>query len=548
MYKKILRYMNLMAALILVLTSVIVLIVCYRTIDTRFRDEIKSETELLGACITVDENAAANGLKDLSSDVRVTLISPEGTVLSDNGADANEIGNHADRPEIIDAEKNGTGFAKRYSSTLKAYVYYYAQKLPDENILRCSKPIKNLFAIFTNAALIIFAAAVLIYILCLRLSRHITRSIVAPIEKINPSSDDFEGIYEELIPFAGKIKGQTREINRQLEEIKHQRIRLETISENMNEGLLVSDEKGKIIAANESIIRIFGKNREFVLNHDFVYITRDEQLLKNFRTALAGQKSDTGAEINNRTYRAFFSPVFENGIKTGVIMLMFDISEAAEAEKIRREFSANVSHELKTPLTTISGYSQLISSDIAKPEDVKQFTIKIEKESARLLALIDDIIKLSRLDEGEQGEKEHINLKEISGSVAESLSEKAAKRNIGISVDGSDAFIDADKNEISELVFNLADNAVKYNKDGGKVRISVKNGSITVSDTGIGIPSEYQNRIFERFFRVDKSRSKKTGGTGLGLSIVKHIAIKNNAVITVESETDKGTSITVKFR
>lgn len=400
--------------------------------------------------------------------------------------------------------------------------------------------------LFVPVSVGIIVSALLIFGLSMIFAKNLTADIVKPIENLGINSDINDDVYPELIPVLKRIYGQSAEISHQMERVNRQRLRLQTVGENMNEALIVLDDHSEIISANNAAVSLFGGKE---LKHRlFSEVTDDEELILCLRLSLDGKKTSVVYKVSEKGYRVFFSPVYEKDEVSGVVILAVDISEEMKTAEIRREFSANVSHELKTPLTTILGYSQLINNGIAKAEDVKSFTKKIEHESSRMIVLIDDIIKLSKLDEkAERDEFIPVNIRRCAEEAVDLLSDKASERGIEIIVGGGELTVNGNPGQINEMIYNLCDNAIKYNKDNGDVTVNITETGFEVSDTGIGIPEEMKERVFERFFRVDKSRSKKVSGTGLGLSIVKHIALCHDAQITLESAPGEGSKFIVSF-
>lgn len=395
---------------------------------------------------------------------------------------------------------------------------------------------------------VLSAIFVLILLLCGILAKEITKSIVEPINEIDLTKEIPHDVYNELVPFLDKVSKQNHEIKKRLIELEKQNLTLKTISDSMSEGLVILDKDMNIVSANDSILRIFGGEKNTIQGSPIKSLSQDEEFLKNIAKTYRGGASSGVFQFGEKSYRVFCSPVFSDDLPVGAVLLFFDVSSDIQSAKIRREFSANVSHELKTPLTSILGYSQIINGGIAKENDILKFTQKIEKEASRLISLINDIIQLSKLDEDKvPEEKENILILPLIEEIAESLDVKAREKDVTISTDGDNSVIFGNKAQISELVYNLIENGIKYNKQGGEVKVRVFKKTLKVSDTGIGIPERYLERVFERFFRVDKSHSKQVSGTGLGLSIVKHIAIQNNAEISVESTEGVGSTFTVEF-
>ncbi len=429
-------------------------------------------------------------------------------------------------------------------------MYCCVSELDDGISLTVGMRADAILRIFLRLLPVIVFSIVLMLIFIWRISRIITENIMKPVQNIySLDPEKREDIYEELKPFIQRISGQTREIERQMGKVRMHKLRLNTITENMSEGLVVVDENACVLSVNQSAKMLFELEDRDVKYKEFRYISEDSELLKGIISALNGDKSHITKEIGEKTYRVYFSPAIEGGFVSGAVLLMLDVSEMVRAEQIRKEFSANVSHELKTPVTTIHGYAQIIKHGMAKPEMFDEFIGKIEKESNRLIALIEDIIKISNLDEKEENyEKHEISLMTVAENVKELLADSADKRGITIKISGEDSVVTANEGGVHEVIYNLCDNAIKYNVDGGIVEMETGERKITVRDTGIGIPEEYTDRIFERFFRVDKSHSKKVNGTGLGLSIVKHIAKKNNCDIDVVSRPGEGSEFTVFFK
>ena len=548
MYKKIYRNMCFLSMLTLLLATVMILSVCYATFNTRLKDEIKNEALFIADFLKENPNAIST-LDNLHRDNRrITLIAADGTVLYDNDAPVGTLDDHSTRPEIQAAAENGFGEAERYSMTLATTVYYYAIRLPDGSIVRLASTTHNILAIFFNVLMLVLFIAAFIYIFSIIIAGRLTDNIVKPIERMQLTENaEQDGAYEELKPFLTKITRQGQEIRRQMERVKAQKIQLQTITDNMNEGLVVVDQNGTVLAVNNCVLTLFQTKEELVKNQSFLQLTRNVELNNALNRALQGEKNNIDVELSGKTYQVFYSPVRNRETISGVVMLLFDVSVRARAEQIRREFSANVSHELKTPLTTILGYAQLLRHGIAKPEDMQSFIVKIEKESARLITLIDDIMKLSKLDEDVQTEKQEVSLRQTIGEVLDALQTKADEQQVSVSLSGGDFQAHANGAQLTELFYNLCDNAIKYNRPGGTVTVSLSENRVTVADTGIGIPEEYLDRIFERFFRVDKSHSKQVSGTGLGLSIVKHIAQANDISIQVSSRINEGTAFTLTF-
>ncbi|MDD4689478.1 MAG: histidine kinase dimerization/phospho-acceptor domain-containing protein, partial [Eubacteriales bacterium] len=458
MFRKIYRSMNIMSFVTLAMTTILIISACYATFNKRLEVEVMAEGQLLKRIIDMSGNAYIDEIRPVVEGKRVTIISPDGKALYDSREVASNGVNYLKRPEIKDAFADGEG-----SYTLNNSAFYYALRLDNGCVLRVANEKHNIATIFADIIIPIIFTVLLIYVLCIFFSKHITSSILRPINNIDLNTDDYSGVYDELVPIFKRLSGQNREIQHQVEKVKREELKLETVSDNMNEGLIVTDKNHRIILANNSLSQIFDMAKEKMQGMNIDDVLCDDSFKSDFLRVYDGEQLHKHLMIKDKTFQVFLNPVFENGIVKGAIVLMFDISEEMKVIGIRREFSANVSHELKTPLTTILGYSQIINNDIAKPEDVKKFTGKIEKEATRLITLINDIIKLSRLDEEEHsGEKTTLSLKHIVLDVIDALSERAEGRGVTFIYNGDDTDVYANYNQITELVYNLCDNAVKY--------------------------------------------------------------------------------------
>lgn len=541
MFQKIYRSMCLLTILTLSLAVVFMLSAFYVCITQQIKSELITETKL------IYELAGADGdLSGQSFENQFAVFSAGGQKVygSDLPVSAEKI-----RANILHGNNDfsvySTFHIENFSKT-----YYCMTSLSDGDVLCVVSTRHNLPVLFGGILFVTVLAAVFISIVAANIARAITNNIIAPFrEAALMNYADTESMYEEIKPLIAKLTNQDTEIKRQSDKAKSQKLQLQTVTSNMNEGLIILDKNGNILAINRCAQEILKAEERDVKFKPFLSIPNSGQFEAHLKEASLGKNNDVLFEADNKTYQMFFTPVFENNDVCGMVILLFDVSEKHRSEQIRREFSANVSHELKTPLTTIFGYSQIITNGIAKPEDVKGFAAKIEKESARLITLIDDIIALSNLEENGAGaHKETVSLKDVANEVLESLEAQAAPRGITLTLAGGDTVVFANRRQMHELIFNLCDNAVKYNKAGGSVTVTLSNDMLCVADTGIGIPPDSTDRLFERFYRVDKSHSKKVNGTGLGLSIVKHIVQSNNAEISVKSTLGQGTTFTVEFQ
>jgi len=545
MKKRIYLNMLILACLSVLLTSAFLIMTFYTGFAGQVKSELKNKAEFLETTLNLENNQGdymeSLNLSDI--DIRITLVSKDGTVIYDNTVtDETGLENHAQREEIEKAAKSGFGEDNRLSETVGKETYYYAIRLKNGNIIRTAKTTSSIYGIFMSVlpqSLLIIAV---ILIACLIVARSLTKKIIDPINRFD--FDKNNKTYDELSPFIRTITAQKEQIAKALDEVTKKSTVIDAITGNMNEGLILTNNYGTVLSANKSAASILGI-KAIPVGKNILVTTRNVAVLEHIQTALSGENTNLVLEISRKIYHIFFSSV-----DNGVLILFLDITEKAKAEKMRREFTANVSHELKTPLTTISGYAELLSNGLVKSEDVTVVSGKMKSESDRLLHLIEDIMRLSELDEAD-GEKsfEQFDLTDLTCEVAENLKRKAAENSITISVPKEKYMITANRTMMFELLYNLIDNAIKYNKQGGSVTVRMsqteKGTEIFVKDTGIGIDKKHHSRIFERFYRVDKSRSKKIGGTGLGLSIVKHIALYHDGSVEIESERGKGTEILV---
>lgn len=496
-------------------------------------------------------------VKNILPFIRITLIDQNGLVLYDSDKNPSEMEDHSNRPEFIDALQNGKGRAIRKSFTLNQNTFYYAVKLDNGQVLRVARNADSVWMVFQRIIPIIALVGLCVFILCLIFSSYLTSRIVRPIENIAEDIDNFEKyhIYDELIPFVQKIKTQNKNINDQMLKLKQEKNKIQLITEYMSEGLLILDTSKNILTVNRSAVSLLGEKDDDYTGKNILTLSRNNHLNQCINAAAMGERKSVVIALNGKYLNIIANPVKDLNF-LGIICFIVDVTDKVTAEKSRRDFTANVTHELKTPLTSISGYAEMIENGMAKPEDIPDFAGKIRKESVRLISLINDIINLSQLDSEQYSEKfELINLHEIVRDVADSIVPIASQKNISVIFenkhDTGGYKISGSRRHIEELVFNLCDNAVRYNKNGGSINIKLANegGSVVleVADTGIGIPQEHQKRVFERFYRVDKSRSKVSGGTGLGLAIVKHIVEQHKGKITLSSQEGKGTVIRVIF-
>lgn len=548
MTKKIFHSILLVAGAVLLASLFVITGALYEYFGIIQKKQLKDELSL--AAVSVEQQGG-DFLKRLSPDrYRITWINTEGNVIYDTRTDAESLENHADRTEIKQALKDGYGESIRYSSTLLEKTIYCAQRLTDGSVLRISVSQATIgvlvLGILQPILIVLIAALVLSGMLAKRLSKR----IVEPLNSLDLEHPLDNDSYEELSPLLNRINRQHNQITAQMRELKKRTDQFAQITASMNEGLVLLDNRGCILSINPAAIEIFGAEPSCV-GQDFLSVDRSHDMSVAIQAALKDGHSEIHAGRKGFIYQFDISRIAADGETAGVVILAFDITEKETAEQNRREFTANVSHELKTPLQGIIGSAELIENGMVKPEDMSRFVGHIRLEAQRLVTLIGDIIRLSQLDEGGDMPRENVDLLSVASAVADDLLPSADSQGISIAVEGSPANVYGVKRLLYEIVYNLCDNAIKYNRQGGSVKIStVSEGgfsSVTVSDTGIGIAPEYQNRIFERFFRVDKSHSKSSGGTGLGLSIVKHAVQYHHGKIELTSAPGKGTSIKIDF-
>lgn len=475
---------------------------------------------------------------------RITLISPDGTVLYDSVARADAMENHLSREEVAQALREGTGKSSHYSSTVLKKNLYYALRLEDGNILRLSREQSSLGAMLLNMAWPIAATVAGLLLLAAGLSVRLARQITQPINAISP--DDPQDVYPELQPLTQRLRQQRETIRNQMDELRRRMREFSAMTENMSEGFLLIDLRGHVLTENHSASMLLPTDADNIAK------CSQRELCQAAQQALTGQRCERLLQQGERTLSVIASPVLESGQVTGAVVLTLDVTEREQREKLRREFSANVSHELKTPLTSISGFAELMSQGLVPPDKVREFSLDIQKECTRLTNLVEDIIDLSRLEEG-GGDMtwEDIDLYTLCDDVLQSLEPVAKRQTVTLRLAGESLQVRGVYQVLREMIYNLCDNAIKYNRSGGSVTVtaarSAGRASVTVADTGIGIPYEDQSRVFERFYRVDKSHSRAIGGTGLGLSIVKHAAALHGAEIKLQSQPEDGTVITVLF-
>ena len=548
MTKKIFQSILLVAGCVLLASLLIIMGFLYDYFGGVEENQLRDELSLAAAAV---EDGGTDYLSRLTADrCRLTWIAADGSVLYDTKTNAESLENHASRAEVSQALATGTGESTRYSSTLMEKTMYYAQRLDDGTVLRISISRATVGMIAVGMIQPLLIVLIVALILSGLLARRLSRRIVDPLNSLDLEHPLDNDAYEELSPLLKRIHRQHVEIQMQLRELREKTDEFTQITGSMREGLVLLDEHGSILSISAAAQALFGADAQCV-GRDFLTIERSHESSAAIQAAAADGHSEVRAERAGRVYQFDISRITSDGKFLGTVILAFDITEQEFAERNRREFTANVSHELKTPLQGIIGSAELIENGMVKPEDLPRFVGHIHAEAARLVTLIDDIIRLSQLDEGDAMPTEPVDLLAVSQEAAENLHDAAAARNVTVSVTGQPAVLPGVRRLIYEIVYNLCDNAIKYNRDGGRVDVTVAadagGSSITVADTGIGIAPEHQARVFERFYRVDKSHSKASGGTGLGLSIVKHAVQYHHGRIELESTPGTGTTIRVVF-
>ena len=548
MTKKIFQSILLVAGCVLLASLLIIMGFLYDYFGGVEENQLRNELSLAAAAV---EDGGTDYLSRLTADrCRLTWIAADGSVLYDTRTDAESLENHASRAEVSQALTTGTGESTRYSSTLMEKTMYYAQRLDDGTVLRISISRATVGMIAVGMIQPLLIVLIVALILSGLLAKRLSRRIVDPLNSLDLEHPLDNDAYEELSPLLKRIHRQHVEIQTQLRELREKTDEFTQITGSMREGLVLLNEHGSILSINAAAQALFGADAQCV-GRDFLTIERSHEISAAIQAAAADGHSEVRAERAGRVYQFDISRITSDGKFLGTVILAFDITEQEFAERNRREFTANVSHELKTPLQGIIGSAELIENGMVKPEDLPRFVGHIHAEAARLVTLIDDIIRLSQLDEGDAMPTEPVDLLAVSQEAAENLHDAAAARNVMVSVTGQPAVLPGVRRLIYEIVYNLCDNAIKYNRDGGRVDVTVAadagGSSITVADTGIGIAPEHQARVFERFYRVDKSHSKASGGTGLGLSIVKHAVQYHHGRIELESTPGTGTTIRVVF-
>ncbi len=558
MKQRIFRSLCITVFITLLLNTALSLFFYYNFYEDRTGEELYNECHALAQGLV----AAQDDLSFLASfepqrdqELRITLVDGSGKVLYDNHADAASMPNHGERPEIVKAQKYGSGSDERYSKTIGKITSYSAVRIANsDDVLRLARDRNSMFGIFLQFLPLTVVIAVVLFLLSLISSRRITNWLIQPIE--DAADDLAQGIeptsYEELAPFFATISRQQETINEHLRTLEHERDTVTMILENMEEGLVLLDKEHLVVAVNQSAMRFFTPFVMPRIGEHMIALSRNPELLEAVQKAEGGASTNGILENGHLSARYFVNPVVQDGMVNGTIILILDITAELLAQQVKEEFSANVSHELKTPLTSISGFAEMLSSGmVEKQKDVKAFSSMIYDEAQRLLKLIDDILRLSSLEHGTEDFTEQVDLQDLAQTVAERYERQANEKDIKIVVSETPVFVRGNEMLLEDMLTNLIENAIKYNLPGGRVQVGLQEETsqvlLSVSDTGIGIPTSAQPHIFERFYRVDKSHSKETGGTGLGLSIVKHIVRRHHGEIALESALGRGTTISIRL-
>ena len=571
--RKIYWNLCLVALLTMVVSALITTLLLCQDLQTQMRQAVMTEVRYLESAMEVSGEDYLSHLKsrgDGNSVNRITWVDANGSVLYDSYADSESLENHKDRPEIAAALKNGHGESVRTSRTLAEQTYYYAARLSDGSVIRVASTTKSALATVFHTVPVMIAMAVLIVLGVLILAEFQTKRIIAPINQMNPDDPQAGDVYDELAPLVRRLEKQKETIRQQMEILKEKQEEFSAITENMREGFLVVDSKGDVMSYNKSALKLLGisEGEEGMLsrhgnsaweehektdaNVNIISINRSENFRRVVDEALKGSHCEEMLDVGNRHYQIIANPVAESEERSGAVVVILDVTEQQGREELRREFTANVSHELKTPLTSISGYAEIMMNGMVQPADMGRFSGKIYKEAQRLITLVGDIIRLSQLDEEKvQMEKSPVDLHLLASDVVKRLQDVAKKNQVTLMLTGKPTVVNGNPQILDEMIYNLCDNAIKYNKPFGEVEVNVAmikdHPVLTVEDDGIGIPPEDQERIFERFYRVDKSHSRQIGGTGLGLSIVKHGAIYHKAKVELKSALGEGTTVRITF-
>ena len=549
MTKRIFRSIFLVAMAVFAASVLLFSIMLYNYFSEVRQEQLRVQTELAAKAVAAEGVAYFDDLDP--REYRITLIAPDGSVIFDSRSDTAEMENHLEREEIREALENGFGESSRYSVTLMERALYCAERLPDGSVLRMSVSQNTLLTLLFGMSQPLAAIILIAVALSMFLAYRLSKQIVKPLNGLNLDDPLSNEQYDELAPLLHRIDSQQRQIKKQADELRKRQEEFAAVTENMAEGIVVLGTSGEVLSINPAAARLFGASGDVVGQH-MLTLNRGPEVSELLSAMEKGSHAEKFIDLKDRKFQLDISPVSDGEKVSGGVLLILDVTEKERAEQLRREFTANVSHELKTPLQTISGAAELLENGLVKEPDKQKFYALIHGESQRMISLVEDIIRLSHLDEGAQDmQRERVDLYDLAAETVKSLSREAENAGVSVGFEGESAVVYGIPQLLESIVYNLTDNAIKYNRQGGTVKVSVEPLSdgvrLSVADTGIGIPRELWERIFERFYRVDKSRSKELGGTGLGLSIVKHAARLHNAKIELQSTEGKGTTITVIF-
>lgn len=549
MTKRIFRSICMVAMGVFAASVALFMWVLYNYFSNVRKSQLKEQTYFVARAVANEGIRYFDGLD--TAEYRITWVEEDGEVLYDNRWDSDEMENHLERAEIKEAFANGFGESSRYSVTLMERTLYCAMRLPDKTVIRLGVLQNTLLMLFLGMAQSVCMIIAIAFALSLLFAARLSKQIVKPLNELNLDAPLNNEGYDELFPLLYRIDSQQKQIKSQSDKLLQKQKEFDTVTENMTEGIILLNASGTVLGINRTATQLLGVGQACIGRH-ILSVSCSAELSELLRKAEKGLHAEKRINLGDNRYQMLLSPVISGGELSGFVLLAINITEKEKTEKMRREFTANVSHELKTPLHTIAGSAELLLNGIVQEKDRQDFYHRIYKEAQRMIRLVEDIIRLSHLDEGAEAMKsEEIDLYALAGETVQALLPEAKNMGIEISMDGEPAVISGIPQLIQSIIYNLCDNAVKYNRKGGRVFITVTNREdcavIAVTDTGIGIPAEHQERIFERFYRVDKSRSKETGSTGLGLSIVKHAAGLHNANIELQSTADEGTTVTVIF-
>lgn len=546
MKNKIFRALVALAAMAVLVASGLITFLVSQDYFNETKKELAQEARYISMGLESGGNDFLNKIAaENGSNVRITLIDKDGIVLFDNQAEAKTLENHAMRQEIMEAVAVGAGEAERFSDTLDKTTYYYAVRLEDGKILRLARTIDSIYKSVLQMLPIMGGIVIVVAFLASIVARRVTFNLIKPLDQVNLDEPLDNETYDELAPFLTRIAKQKRQLSKNLKKLRGKQEELTIITNNMNEGLVLLNGQQNVLFINESAAKIFGFSAKEVIGRNILTVDRAQEVQDLLQKVSQAGKGEGLYEKDGHFYQLSGSSV--NG--SGSVILIYDVTEKMTAEKLRREFSANVSHELKTPLQSILGYAEIMKNGLVKDEDKQRFLERIHAEAGNMIELIQNIMELSRLDENKTlDEFEDVDLLKLAQSVTLRLKHKAQTKGVTLNVSGSSACVCGVQSILSEVLYNLVDNSIKYNKDNGKVDIKVQDGieevTVSVSDTGIGIGAADRERVFERFYRADKSHSKEIGGTGLGLSIVKHGVLFHKGRVELESEPGVGTTIT----